>query len=107
MTKIGIELGIRAPQEAILKAARIVLAKDGSDGLSVLRVARLAGINRGTTYQHFPTREDLVKATVESVSTQLCNAVFGDMIEEGDGPEGSRGSLLGRRPSHFRNGKGI
>ncbi len=83
-----------ATREAILKAARTVLAKDGSDGLSVLRVARLAGINRGTTYMHFPTREDLVKATVESVSTQLCNAVFGDMIEEGDGPDIHEASIF-------------
>ena len=54
----------------ILEAAIAILAKDGSDGLSVLQFVRLAGINWGGAlrYQYFSTREDLVKATAESVS---------------------------------------
>lgn len=60
-----------ATREAILKAARSVLAGDGQEGLSVARVARMAGVNRGTAYQHFQTREDLLKATAEWVSERL------------------------------------
>ena len=66
-----------ATHEAILCAARTVLAADGPDGLSVSKVAHLAGVNRGTAYQHFETRDDLVQATVASVSEQLSLAVFG------------------------------
>lgn len=62
-------------RETILAAARTVLASDGPDGLSLSRVAHLAGVNRGTAYQHFETREDLIKATVEWVSQHLVSSV--------------------------------
>ena len=60
-----------ATRESILKAARTVLSEDGPEGLSVSRVANLAGVNRGTAYQHFATREDLLKATADWVGDQL------------------------------------
>lgn len=62
---------------AILEAAGQLLAKDGPEGLSVSQVAQLAKVNRGTAYQHFQTREQLVEATTGWVSEQLCQAVFG------------------------------
>lgn len=65
-----------ATREDILAAARTVLASDGPDALSLSKVANLAGINRGTAYQHFETRDDLIKATVESVSKQLSAIAF-------------------------------
>ena len=67
-----------ATREEILAAARTVLASDGPDGLSLSKVAHLAGVNRGTAYQHFETREDLVQATVAGVSEYLAKTVFGD-----------------------------
>ena len=63
---------------AILEAARTLLAKDGPEGLSVSQVSQLAGVNRGTAYQHFQTREQLLAATVAWVSEELCREVFGD-----------------------------
>jgi len=70
-------------REAILEAAREVLAQDGKEGLSVAQVAQRAGVNRGTAYQHFQTREQLIEATASWVSDKLFRAVFGD-------PAGSR-----------------
>src|SRR5579864_9514815 len=67
-----------ATREAILEAARTRLAIDGPEGLSLSEVAHLAGVNRGTAYQHFETREKLIKATAEWVSDKLFRAVFGD-----------------------------
>lgn len=67
-----------ATREVILEAARTLLAKDGPDAVSLSEVAQLAGVNRGTAYQHFATRENLVQATVQSVSDKLFRAVFGD-----------------------------
>ncbi len=81
-----------ATREEILAAARTVLASDGPDGLSLSKVAHLAGINRGTAYQHFETREDLVKATVEGVSDHLAEIVFGHGVNGENPPD----------PSHFR-----
>ncbi|PPE71811.1 TetR/AcrR family transcriptional regulator [Solimonas fluminis] len=74
----------RRPQDpartraAILEAASSLLAKDGPEGLSVSQVAQLAGVNRGTAYQHFQTREQLLEATTAWVSENLRRAVFGD-----------------------------
>jgi len=61
-----------------------VLAADGPDGLSLSKVAQLAGVNRGTAYQHFETRGDLIKATVAWVSEQLSQTVFGNHDSEGN-----------------------
>ncbi len=72
---------------AILEAAKTILARDGAEGLSVSSVAKLAGVNRGTAYQHFQAREDLVRATLDWVSHQLLDAVFEGGDLGGEAPE--------------------
>jgi AcrR family transcriptional regulator len=72
---------------SILEAAKTILARDGAEGLSVSSVAKLAGVNRGTAYQHFQVKEDLIRATLDSVSQQLLDAVFGGWDAEGNRPE--------------------
>jgi AcrR family transcriptional regulator len=62
-------------RSSILEAAKTILAQDGAEGLSVSSVAKLAGVNRGTAYQHFQVKEDLIRATLELVSHQLLDAV--------------------------------
>ena len=73
-----------ATREAILEAARTRLAEDGPEGLSLVEVAKLAGVNRGTAYQHFETREKLIKATADWVSETMFRAVFGEPAEIGE-----------------------
>jgi AcrR family transcriptional regulator len=73
-------------REAILEAARLVLAQDGKEGVSVAQVAQRAGVNRGTAYQHFQTREQLLEATTTWVSEKLYRAVFGDPAVVHDQP---------------------
>jgi AcrR family transcriptional regulator len=80
-------------REAILEAAREVLAQDGKEGLSVSLVARRAGVNRGTAYQHFQTREQLIEATTHWVSDKLFHAVYGDRAE----PEAESADSVGIR----------
>ena len=63
-------------REAILEAARGVLAQDGKEGLSVAQVAVVAGVNRGTAYHHFQTREQLIEATAAWVAEKLNQAAF-------------------------------
>ena len=70
-----------ATRRDILQAALEVLAKDGPESLSVSQVARLAGVNRGTAYQHFPTREDLTRATTAWVSDRIYEKFYGDFEE--------------------------
>jgi AcrR family transcriptional regulator len=87
------EMGVRAKRrprdpeatrEVILEAAGSLLAKDGPEGISLSEVAHLAGVNRGTAYQHFETREKLIQATVDWVSDKLFRAVFGDPATIGE-----------------------
>jgi AcrR family transcriptional regulator len=66
-----------------------MLAQDGKEGVSVAKVAQRAGVNRGTTYQHFQTREQLIEATAAGVSEKLYRAVFGDPVAQRDEPVGS------------------
>jgi len=73
-------------REAILEAAREVLAQDGKEGLSVAQVAQRAGVNRGTAYQHFQTREQLIEATAAWVSEKMFSSVFGDPVVARDQP---------------------
>lgn len=73
-----------ATREVILEAARTLLAKDGPEGISLSEVAHLAGVNRGTAYQHFETREKLIRATADWVSDKLFRAVFGDPATIGE-----------------------
>jgi AcrR family transcriptional regulator len=84
-----------ATRETILAAARTVLASDGPEALSLSKVAHLAGVNRGTAYQHFQTREDLIKATVAWVSEHLSEKVFG---KANDLSADSRSKLKEQRP---------
>jgi AcrR family transcriptional regulator len=89
-----------ATRVAILEAARTLLAKHGPNGLSVSQVAQLAGVNRGTAYQHFQTREQLLEETAAWVSEKLCNAVYGEGSAGNDGigpgdPQGVVEHLVG------------
>lgn len=61
----------------ILEAATSLIAQQGIDAVSLSAVAHLAGINRGTAYQHFPSRDELVAAAMQSVSDRMMRAVFG------------------------------
>ncbi len=65
-------------RDAILAVAGKLLGRDGPEGLSVSQVAQLAGVNRGTAYHHFQTREQLLDATMQWVSAKLVNEVFPD-----------------------------
>lgn len=56
-----------ATRALILAAAREMMAEQGPGGLTVSDVARRAGVNRGTAYQHFPTRERLVAAVLDDL----------------------------------------
>ena len=77
----GLMVSQRGPggaREAILQAARALLSKVGPEGLTMSRVARLAGVNRGTAYLHFESRAQLLAAAAEWSSKRLTAAVFGD-----------------------------
>ena len=63
-------------RQVILDVAGRMMAADGPKGLSVSKVAQEAGVNRGTAYHHFQTREQLIAASIEHVSQRLYGEVF-------------------------------
>jgi len=56
---------------------RVPAFNDGPEGLSLSEVAHQAGVNRGTAYQHFETRDKLIKATAQWVSDKLFLSYLG------------------------------
>jgi AcrR family transcriptional regulator len=79
-------------REAILEAARGRLARDGPEGLSLSEVARVAGVSRGTAYQHFKTRDRLIEAAGQWMAERLRRSVFPD---HGGGRGSAEGGIAG------------
>ncbi|MGW6058389.1 TetR/AcrR family transcriptional regulator [Streptomyces sp. NPDC055189] len=65
----------RATRQRLLEAAVACLAESGWAGSTVSVVAERAGVSRGATQHHFPTREDLFTAAVEYVAEQRSTAL--------------------------------
>jgi len=55
----------------ILDAARRLMADRGPESLTVSAVAHAAEINRTTAYQHFRTRDDLVRAVTDELVAEV------------------------------------
>jgi AcrR family transcriptional regulator len=56
------ERGRQEMREAILEAARRILAEDGGDALSMRAVARAIGYSPAALYEYFPAKENLVES---------------------------------------------
>jgi AcrR family transcriptional regulator len=61
----------KASHKALVAAARDLFAERGPDGLTIVEVAKRAGLNRSTAYQHFRSREELSQAVAEEIATEL------------------------------------
>jgi AcrR family transcriptional regulator len=60
-----------ATRQRIVAAARRQMGEHGPESLTVSAVAHAAGINRTTAYQHFRTRDDLVRAVTEELIAEV------------------------------------
>ena len=67
----------KASHKALVAAARDLFAERGPDGLTIVEVAKRAGLNRSTAYQHFRSREELSQAVAEEIAREL-----GEMLRE-------------------------
>jgi len=66
-------------REAILRAARELVAERGPEGMTISEVAHRAGVNRGTAYQHFRNRDELANAVHHWFSETLAKLLSGDL----------------------------
>jgi AcrR family transcriptional regulator len=61
--------------EAVLDAAADLFAARGPAATSIREVAARSGVNHGLVYRHFGTKEELVSAVLDHVSTRFNDAV--------------------------------
>lgn len=68
---------------ALLTAARELMAETGPEALTVVAVAQRAGLNRSTAYQHFKSREQLLRAVGDSFAEEV-RRMFGQPRDFGE-----------------------
>jgi AcrR family transcriptional regulator len=61
----------------LLRAARVLFARNGYAGVGTEEIARRAGVTRGALYHQFPAKEDLFLAVYEQVERELTEGVDG------------------------------
>lgn len=61
----------RQSRATLLSAARELFAERGPEALAVAAVAKRAGLNRSTTYQHFRNRGELLKAVAADFASEV------------------------------------
>ncbi|CAE7884177.1 unnamed protein product, partial [Symbiodinium sp. KB8] len=76
-----------ATRATLLDAAAEVLVERGLAGFTTTAVTDRAGVSNGALFRHFPTRLDLIAATVEHVLVRLrttYETTFGDLPDRPD-----------------------
>ena len=82
-------------RERILTGAATVFAADGYEGASMARIAVVAGVSKGTLYNHFDSKAALFTAYVATKCDQHLVTVFDNADHDGDPAEVLRG--IGKR----------
>lgn len=60
---------------ALIDAALALVAERGADALSVAEAARRTGVSAAAPYRHFPTRQDLLRATAARAAELLADGL--------------------------------
>jgi TetR/AcrR family transcriptional repressor of mexJK operon len=79
----------------ILTGAAAVFAADGYEGASMARIASVAGVSKGTLYNHFDSKAALFTAYVGEKCSEYLAHVFDSADHDGDPAEVLRG--IGKR----------
>lgn len=58
---------VERTRAAVIEAARELLMADGPAAITHANVAAAANVSRTTVYNHWPTPEDLLRATIDSI----------------------------------------
>lgn len=71
----------RRNREAVLKAAKLVFCRDGTDA-QMDDIARRAKVGVGTVYRHFPTKEALIGALIADRQEQIVGFIKEGLEDE-------------------------
>jgi AcrR family transcriptional regulator len=77
-------------RQALLDAAAALLIEEGLAGFTTAAVTQRAGLSNGALFGHFPTRLDLLAATLEHLLAGLrvgYERTFAGLVETGASPE--------------------
>ena len=94
---------VERTRAAVIEAASELLMADGPSAITHANVATAANVSRTTVYNHWPTREDLLRATIDSIGkvtpalddltgslrndlAMLCAPLVADMTDEQRAP---------------------
>jgi AcrR family transcriptional regulator len=78
------EILTRMTKEAIFEAATVVLSEHGASGLTMDRVAAAAGLAKGSLYNYFRSKEELLRFVYSRIIEPIAEAVA--KIAQGDLP---------------------
>ena len=82
--------GLRDPRERLIRAAYDLFSQDGVQAIGIDRVLAEAGVAKSTLYKHFPSKEELIVATLERREELWTDQWLKREVEQRDGPPGAR-----------------
>ncbi|MEA2775461.1 MAG: TetR/AcrR family transcriptional regulator, mexJK operon transcriptional repressor, partial [Acetobacteraceae bacterium] len=89
---MDVDIALSAEKRAqILNGAATVFAADGYEGASMARIAAVAGVSKGTLYNHFDSKAALFTAYVGEKCDQNLAHVFDGADHDGDPADVLRG----------------
>jgi TetR/AcrR family fatty acid metabolism transcriptional regulator len=74
-------------RRALLDAAAEAFARDGFEAANINRISLTAGFAKGTIYNYFPSKRDLMLAVIEDIASDHVNYIM-NRVEPVEGPEG-------------------
>ena len=83
-------------RDAILDAAERLLARYGYRKMTMDDLAREAGIGKGTTYLHFPSKQEVVLCSIDRIVDRLLEQLRA-IAQSDDAPAGKVRKLFGTR----------
>jgi AcrR family transcriptional regulator len=73
-----------ATRAALVNAARELFAERGYAGVGTEEIVQRAGVTRGALYHHFTDKEDLMRAVLHDLSSELAEASATAALKETD-----------------------
>ena len=76
----------RCTVDALLKGTARVLVREGYDRASTNRIAEVAGVNIGSLYQYFPSKDALISALIDRHLDKVRQVITESLLSLADAP---------------------